>query len=252
MTNDPKNNLEPVAAAAASATAAATLVATRPEAALTTAIFTALVAAVGPTVAFLWQTASHWHVRQTDKWWQEVARRLGGEEIREEIEQRILRERSQAEREPRTAKVVAASVRTLLEGIDDAAMPALAALAAEYLRDEKDADLFFRQMARTLADLDEAALKDLQTVSRLATAFAPPGVDLRPADDVPGAWVLRQAHEEYEDPPIEGVGGHPRETKPLDLKRGYVLVGLLKRHGLGFETVTSLDRGNAFRCFLGV
>ena len=63
------------------------------------------------------------------------------------VEARVMGERVDGEREPKTAKVIAACVRTILEGVDDALVPALSTLASDYLGGTKATDHFFRSMA---------------------------------------------------------------------------------------------------------
>jgi len=236
-----------VAAGAATVLANAAKEAERPEATPTSIALAALFAAVGPTVAVLWQVSTGWHVRQTERWWKGVLHRVP-EDLREQVEARVMGERAHGEQEPKTAKVIAACVRTILEGVDDALVPALSALAAEYLGGTKATDHFFRSMARTLGDLDAAGLDDLQRVVSLAKRFDAPGCDLEPVRGQSRLWILRQADEEFAQPAPEKA----KETSAFPLHDGPALIGILKRHGLGWDTMTSLDRLNPFRCFLDV
>jgi hypothetical protein len=224
-------------------TVAAEKAATVAGATLIGVVGAALVAAVGPTVGFLWQTTTDWHVRQTEKWWDALSEKLGPD-VRHEVEQRVLRERVRGE-DPVAGKVIAASVRTLLEGMDDALVPALAALAAEYLREGKPADDFFRAVARTAADLDRVGLVDLTTVLAQCVGFTEPGVELETVFREKDQWVLVQARQEHEDRAPDA-----RRSPAFALDGGPRLIALLKRHGLGWEAPRRMDQVNPFRCFL--
>jgi hypothetical protein len=203
----------------------------------------ALVAAVGPTVGFLWQTTTDWHVRQTEKWWDALSAKLGPG-VSHEVEDRVMHERVTGQ-EPVAGKVIAASVRTLLEGLDDALVPALAALAAEYLRERKPADDFFRAVARTLADLDKVGLTDLRSVAEHCVGFTSPGVELESVLREKDQWVLVQAREEDEH-----RAPNARRSPPFVLNGGVKLITLMKRHGMGWEAPSRMDQVNPFRCFL--
>jgi hypothetical protein len=205
----------------------------------------ALVAAAGPTVGFLWTTTTDWHVRQTEVWWAAVSERLGPD-VRREVEERIMRERVRG-KEPVAGKVIAQSVRLLLEGLDEAIVPVLAALASEYLREKKPADDFFRAFARTLADLDKQGLVDLRTVLDQCADFEAPGVELEPVFREKDLWVLVQAREEHEDRAPDA-----RRSSQFSLAHGGRLITLLKRHGLGWDTPLRMDQVNPFRCFIDI
>jgi hypothetical protein len=63
---------------------------------------------------------------------------------------------------PWARETVLESVRRLLESVCDEAAPALGALTAEYLREAREPDAFFRGAARALADFDKNELLDLR------------------------------------------------------------------------------------------
>ena len=64
----------------------------------------------------------------------------------------------------RARETVLESVRRLLEAVADDVAPALGSLAAEYLREKKEPDPFFRGAARLLADLSTQEYQELGTL----------------------------------------------------------------------------------------
>jgi len=85
--------------------------------------------------------------RRMESWWDQVVRRHGhaGDDVR------LLLEGTDA---PYLDETIVESIRRLLEITDDAVVPGLGALAAEYIAAQRRPDRFFRGLARTLADLD--------------------------------------------------------------------------------------------------
>lgn len=128
--------------------------------------------------------------RRVDRWWKAVCERLGEdpEAVRNEAEARA--------DDPETAKVIAQSARELLNALDDAVVPALAALTAEYIKERKPADSFFRGFSRVLSEISANQLDILKTFVVNATALLPKEesiftVACRPTDEGPaGTFAL--------------------------------------------------------------
>ena len=95
--------------------------------------------------------------RRSLKWWNALVKNSRGRspvEVEEAIAARM--------DEPAVHETVAQSVRTMLEAVDEAVVPILGSLAAEYLGDGRKPDWFFRGLARVLCDLDEDELTGLR------------------------------------------------------------------------------------------
>jgi hypothetical protein len=139
-----------------------------PEATVVLAVLPKLVtAAIGP---FLERRR-----RQSWDWWVSIATELGDDpdRIREEIEDRMLRDEH-------TAETVIASFHRMLDVVDDAVIPTLGALTAEYLAPPgRRRDRFFRNFGSLLAELDANVLGAIRHLWRTVQGVGGPVVHLR-------------------------------------------------------------------------
>jgi len=237
-------NQDRVVDAAAKVVVAAGREAAQPNATPGTVALSAVVALLPPLVVLAWSTARDWSKKRVEDWWGHVSQRLDSEELREAVEERILREQAERPGEvPRTSTVITESLAALSRNPDEAVVPALASLAARYMRDDKGVDWFFRTMVRVLSDLDSRGLEDLRFVTAATQEFEPPGVDLQPTLLQADEWELHQADELFED------GRNPRHV-PLQLATKGFLALLLRQHGLAWPSGTGGSRQSAVRCFL--
>lgn len=76
--------------------------------------------------------------------------------------------------EPYIYETIVQSVQKLLEAADDSVVPSLGVLAAEYLREEKRPDSFFRGLSQLLCDLSNEEFTDFQEL--IAVFYSAPVV----------------------------------------------------------------------------
>lgn len=101
--------------------------------------------------------------RRLASWWESVVTASGStpEATAERIRARL--------DEPAVGETILQAVRRLEDFVDDAAIPALGALTAEYLREDRKPDAFFRGTVRVLSDCDAVDIAALRYVVEVAS-----------------------------------------------------------------------------------
>jgi hypothetical protein len=89
------------------------------------------------------------------KWWERMAHAFSGEDLQGFVRDRL-------ENDPAARNALFESLRNLSNALDDSVVPALADLTAEYLREHKPADAFFRGVQRVLSDLTAGEFESLR------------------------------------------------------------------------------------------
>jgi hypothetical protein len=120
-------------------------------------------AAIAGSAVTVLSTAKAWWNELIDarqeQWWQHVAKNVPPDDLSDIVEHQI-------HQDPRKKSAILESLRALSQALDDAVIPALAALTAEYLREGKSPDAFFRGTARLLTDISAEELNSLRSFVR--------------------------------------------------------------------------------------
>lgn len=163
----------------------------------------------------------------------------------------FLARREQAQREghdvegneatPEAARAALAGMRALLDAVDDATVPAIARLVAEYTSEGRQPDRFFRGASRFLADL---SAEDMLTTRALLEAMvkleAEAGAE--PGNFVRGDTFSYGDHRVHLWIVVQGT----RISEDVELPRVRVLEKWLREHDLVESRLVEGDGAHAF------
>lgn len=141
---------------AGAAALAASMTAADPRDALARAAVAGSAVTLLSTAKALW---SDWMDARQEQWLRHLIEKVSPDDLKDIVENQI-------KHDPRKKSAILESLRALSQALDDAVIPALAALTAEYIRDDKAADGFFRGITRLLSDISAEELDSLRSLVR--------------------------------------------------------------------------------------
>lgn len=215
-----------VTTTAAAGAAAASAVAVSPTAASgVLALAAVLVAVFPPVLALMTEAGARRMKGRADRFFDTIVKEWARDEERtpEEVAGRL----EDAKDDPNVADAIWRSVRGLMEAPNEAAAVPLGVLAAEYMRDKRAADAYFRGVVRVFQELEATEFDELRGLLRWVTT----ATNRAEVEIVARSGAVDAALDEFANDP--GVDGQPeKRTSVAVVSDPDRLFSLLTTNGL--------------------